>query len=303
MNAATHHEIPATPMTFGGKAGIFLWRTLVMPLLELIGGKKFPAGRVTTQRYGPLKDEMLDFLKPASEGRTAIVHIHGGGWVTGSKGRFYSKPLLKFSDAGYPVFSLNYPLAPEHPHPTALLSLLQALVWIKQKYPAYDRIHLTGDSAGGNLAMMLGIMIANPELLRTVSPIAPSLLPGIVSIAPVYGVHDRITWLEDGFPSAKLFLQSYAGAQALQKDYKSAIAVTPMDLPDFANLPPTFVVGASKDKLLRSSQLFADHLRKRFDQVTYKVYEGADHGFFSFGKQCEALSDDLLQFFDKNQPQ
>jgi acetyl esterase/lipase len=301
MNAVTQQEIAPTPMSFGGKTSVFLWRNILMPFIELIGGKKFPPGRVITHRYGTLKDAQLDWIKPASSAtaRTAIVHIHGGGWIAGSKGKFYSKPLLKFSDAGYPVFSLNYPLAPEHPHPTALRSLLQALAWIKKEHPAYSNIHLIGDSAGGNLAMMLGIMISNPALLRLVDPIDVKALPTIKSIVPLYGVHDRITFLEDKFPSGATFLKSYAGADAHNKNFASAIPVTPMDLPTFTNLSPTFIVAASKDKLLRSSQIFAAHLAKSFDHVTYKVYEGADHGFFSFGKQCDALSDDLLAYFEQ----
>lgn len=70
--------------------------------------------------------------------------FQGGAFVTGSKGDFYSKPLMKFSDAGYPIFSLNYPLAPEQQHPYLLRSLLKALVWIKKNYNQYEKIHLIG---------------------------------------------------------------------------------------------------------------------------------------------------------------
>ncbi len=154
-----------------------------------------------------------------------------------------------------------------------------------------------GDSAGGNLATMLGLALANRDILSRLDTIDPATLPTVRSISSLYGVMDRLTFREDGFPSARLFLQSYAGVDALTTR-RPALAVTPMDLGDFTNLPPTFVVGASKDQLARSSKVWAEHLRTRFSQVGYQVYEGASHGFFSFGTGSAALSEDLRHFLE-----
>jgi len=289
---------PSNPVkiTIGDKLGVFFWRNIAMPGIVAIGGKKYPSGKVTEFTYGDLPDEQLDYIAPSqsSEKRLAIVHIHGGAWVAGSKGKFYSKPLMKFSEAGYPVFSLNYPLAPEQQHPHLLRSLLKALAWIKHKYPEYATIHLIGDSAGGNLAMMLGIFIANPSLLSKLDRIDVDALPKIKTIVDLFGVNDRISWVEDGFPSAKLFLKVY-----LHNTTTPDIPMVPMDFDTIENLPPTFIVGAGNDKLLRSSKIWAEHISKKFKAVEFKIYEGAAHGFFSFGKGCEELSDDMLQFFNK----
>lgn len=73
-----------------------------------------------------------------------------------------------------------------------------------------------------------------------------------------------------------------------------------MDISRLDNLPPTFIVGGGEDKLLRSSKIYAEHLRKNFDNVEFKIYDGANHGFFSFGKGCDELSDDMLNFFIKH---
>ena len=283
-------------ISLGDKLGVFFWRNIAMPAIAAIGGKKYPSGKVTEFAYGDLPDEQLDYIAPSqsSEKRLAIVHIHGGAWVAGSKGKFYSKPLMKFSEAGYPVFSLNYPLAPEQQHPNLLRSLLKALVWIKHKYPEYDTIHLIGDSAGGNLAMMLGIFIANPSLLSKLDRIDVNALLKIKTVVDLFGVNDRISWVEDGFPSANLFLKVY-----LQNTTTPDIPIVPMDFENIENLPPTFIVGAGTDKLLRSSKIWAEQIGNKFKNVEFKIYEGADHGFFSFGKGCEELSDDMLQFFQK----
>jgi acetyl esterase/lipase len=281
---------------FKDKAGVFFWRNMMMPTIAFIGGKKYPSGKVKEFSYGNLKDEKLDFIAPKtnSKKRLAIVHIHGGAWVAGSKGDFYSKPLMKFSDAGYPIFSLNYPLAPEQQHPYLLRSLLKALVWIKKEYAEYDTIHLIGDSAGGNLAMMLGIYLSNPELLKILDTVNSNDLPKIKSIVDIFGVNDRISWVEDGFPSAKLFNKVYAENTATPN-----IPLFPMDFEHIENLPPLYIIGAGNDKLLRSSKIWFEHISKSFKDVQFKIYEGAAHGFFSFGKGCEELSDDMLVFFDR----
>ncbi len=293
--------VTPTPINFVEKMSVLAWRNLLSPFFTAIGGSKYPANRLSEHSYGSLPDEKLDFIKPLSnEQKPAVVHIHGGGWVSGSKGKFYAKPLLKLADAGHPVFSINHPLAPEHPHPFILRSLLKALAWIRREYPQHQSIHLIGDSAGGNLAMMLGLMLSNPEILKLVDSLDPALLPEAKSIVPMYAVLDRITWIEDGFPSAKTFLKSYAGEKALDKNFTPLMPIVPMDIKHIERLPPTFIVGASKDKLLRSSQLYAEHLSRSFSQVDYKVYPGADHGFFSFGVQSDNLVNDVVNFLARH---
>jgi acetyl esterase len=284
-------------LSLGDNLGVFFWRNIAMPAIAAIGGKKFPSGKVTEFSYGDLPDEKLDYIAPSqsSEKRLAIVHIHGGAWIAGSKGGFYSKTLMKFSEAGYPIFSLNYPLAPKQQHPYLLHSLLKALVWIKKKYPQYDTIHLIGDSAGGNLAMMLGIYLSNPELLKILHTVTVNEMPKIKSVVDIFGANDKTSFVEDGFPSAKLFVKVY-----VQNTTTPQIPIVPMDFKTIENLPPTFIVGAGNDKLLRSSKIWAEHIGKQFQQVEFKIYEGADHGFFSFGKGCEELSDDMLAFFKKH---
>lgn len=289
----------ATRLAATERLTVFAWRRMLMPFITLIGGSSAPRGRVSEQRYGTWPDEVLDVIAPAAgvAPRAPVVFIHGGGWIAGSKGYFYNRPLLKLADAGYPVFSMNYPLAPERPHPHMLRSLLSGLAWIARTHGVRE-LHLIGDSAGGNLATMLGLMIANPELLPRFDAIDAATLPAIRSITSLYGVMDRFTFIEDGFPSARLFLTAYTGTLAPDAHQSPMIPVTPMDLGDFAVLPRTFVVAGSKDKLARSSMIWAEYLRKCFTQVEYKVYEGADHGFFSFGKGSVELSDDVLRFLE-----
>lgn len=144
------------------------------------------------------------------------------------------------------------------------------------------------------------IFLSNPKLLEQLDATADAQqMPKVKTVLPIYGVMDRISWLEDGFPSAKLFLKSYAGAKAHEPNFTSPVPVTPMDVPPFEHLPPVFIAGAGNDKLLRSSKMSAELLQKSHRNVEFKIYEGADHGFFSFGKGSDELHTDILNFLSK----
>lgn len=88
-----------------------------------------------------------------------ILYCHGGGYSTGSclYGRTLTAKLA--STTSMDVLSFDYRLAPENPYPAALEDALN--VWnylMLLGYGARDII-LTGDSAGGNLALALTLKL------------------------------------------------------------------------------------------------------------------------------------------------
>ena len=94
-------------------------------------------------------------LKAPHGSRHAILYCHGGGYTSGNLGyaRVLASKLAHVT--GYDVLSFEYRLAPEHPYPAAVEDALRA--WdhlMLLGYGARD-IVLAGDSAGGNLALVL----------------------------------------------------------------------------------------------------------------------------------------------------
>lgn len=294
--------ITATKLSTNQKIGLGVWRSM-MAIFSLLtrSAHKSLGDSISQHRYGTDPAERLDFMPPrtGSSDKAPLVYIHGGGWICG-KMEMYTAELAFLAEKGYPVFNLEYPLAPERPHPHMLLSLLSALAWIRKEHPEHDSVHLMGDSAGGNLALMLGLLLANPELISDLDEDFSGTLPGVESVVSIYGVLDRHSWIEDGFPSAALMLECYAGPEALKPEVGPELAVTPMDL-DFKQMPPTFIVAGSKDQLARSSQICAEAFGKRFDSVAYKVYPGEAHGFFNRSKRpaSQELRGDILEFLSK----
>jgi len=262
--------------------------------------KRTPAS-VVQHRYGAHPDERLEFIepRPGSPARAPLVYIHGGGWIAGKK-EFYTNDLGFLADEGYPIFNLEYPLAPEHPHPNILLSLLSALHWIRDRHPEYETMHLMGDSAGGNLAMMLAILTANPELIDDLEGSYAPRTPRPLSAISLYGVLDRLSWIEHRFPGSKVMLRSYGGDEAFEVEVGAELALTPMDL-DFESLPPSFILAGSADQLAESSRLCGETLQKRHERVETKVYEGEGHGFFNRGGRpaSQELRRDILDFLSR----
>ncbi|MBW2361948.1 MAG: alpha/beta hydrolase [Deltaproteobacteria bacterium] len=257
------------------------------------------------QKYGTDPAERLEIIEPraAAPSRAPIVYIHGGGWIAGRK-ESYTRYLSFFANAGYPIFNVEYPLAPEHPHPGILRSLLGALDWIRTNHSETTGFHVMGDSAGGNLAMMLGLLAANPALVRSIDPQRSSAMPlACHSVVSLYGVLDRLSWLEDGFPGAEIMLESYAGRAAFEPAVGPELAITPMDL-EFEAAPPSFLCAGTEDQLCRSSRLFAERLASGSGKVVHKEYAGEGHGFFNGGrtKSDDQLNADVLEFLEGVDP-
>ncbi len=258
---------------------------------------------VSRHRYGTGKQETLELIDPmvGAPARSPVVYVHGGGWIAGRK-ELYTRDLCFLAELGHPVFNLDYPLAPEHPHPTPLRGLLRALDFVARSGPRAERVHLIGDSAGGNLAMMLGLLLGSPALRdRVLGPEADAglRLPRPLSVISLYGVLDRLSWIQDGFRSAEVMLHCYGGRGVFEHEVGPELAITPMDLPlATLDLPPCLIVTGTRDPLARSSRLAAEALDEAGASVRFEAFPGEVHGFFNMGwRPGSARLRDLMREF------
>ena len=289
--------------------GVKLVRGVSATLFTVLGfrKRKVPV-RMQEFSYGPHRDERVDYLAPADptlKPDEAIVYMHGGGWISSDK-RFYPPDLQFLCDAGYMVFNVEYPLAPERPHPHMLQSIFRAVAWVGKEHPGVRRVHMMGDSAGANLAAMYGVLYCNPELLPHLGGgfmIDELLHPG--SIVSLYGLLDRETLIGDDPEQikgvVKLFLQSYGGPAVLQAGPMAPEnAITPMDL-TWKHHPPCFLGGGDIDFLRESSDLYYRELESRGIPVQRKTYPKAPHGFFNMNhEQTPVLRRHVLEFLAAN---
>lgn len=114
--------------------------------------------------YGPERQQVLDIYEPRSEGkrlRPAVIVIHGGGWVGGTKSWTAELVCMRFVVKGFVAANVEYRFAKHAKAPAAVTDVLAAAAWFLDRAQQYrvdaKRVVVTGDSAGGHLALMVGM--------------------------------------------------------------------------------------------------------------------------------------------------
>jgi len=116
----------------------------------------------------PERKEKLDLYLPngpARSDRPAVVFIHGGGFTGGDKAEYRSASVsADLARAGYVVVSCNYVLGPktkEGVWPQNIADCRDAVRWVRTHAKALgvnpEKIAVAGGSAGGYLALMVGL--------------------------------------------------------------------------------------------------------------------------------------------------
>lgn len=208
-----------------------------------------------------------------------LVYLHGGGWVMGDLEMHDAtcRALASFVDCV--VVSVDYRLAPEHPHPAALDDTLAAIGWARREAPALGadpaRIAIGGSSAGGNLAAAAALR-SRGEAPR---PLAAQLLlyPVLDSRLATASVAEFGT----GHLLDRAQMEFYWDAYAPAPVDRASPAVSPAHASRLAGLPSTIVVTAEHDPLRDEGEQYAARLRADGVRVDLRRARGQIHGFLA----------------------
>ena len=229
-----------------------------------------PAGisTILNQRYGKTDDESLDVYYPSAiegSGKTlpAIVWVHGGGWIAGSKDQV-ANYLRVLAGKGYTVVGVDYSLAPASTYPTPVSQVLASLAYLEDNAGRLhinpSRIFLAGDSAGAQIAAQTANVISVPSYAEAVG-VEPSIersrLRGVILYCGPYDLGQAGN-VGDFGAFVKTILWSYSGTKNFMNDPRFAHgSVINYVTPDF---PPTFISAGNGDPLAPQSYAFADVL-------------------------------------------
>jgi acetyl esterase len=185
-----------------------------------------------------------------------VVHFHAGAFVGGSlEGGSCVASLL--ADAGAVVMSLDYPLAPEHPFPSAVEMGYAALEWaFKARHKlagAGAPVFVAGEEAGGNIAAAVALMardLQEPALAGQIL-LSPMLDPCLAtaSLRDAEAGPVGCTWA-DGWHN---YLPRLEDASHPYAAPGSAFRLT--------GLPPTLLITAQDDPLRDETLAYAARLR------------------------------------------
>jgi acetyl esterase/lipase len=108
------------------------------------------------------------YRKAGSDPGPGIVYIHGGGMVLGSMELYDKAVAMYVAESGVPMLSVDYRLAPEHPHPVPVEDCFASLLWLHDHAAEIGmdgaRIAVMGDGAGGGLAAGTAILARDRAL-------------------------------------------------------------------------------------------------------------------------------------------
>jgi acetyl esterase/lipase len=261
------------------------WTKLVTPLLMSRRGVRRTRG-VPYHSVGK-KRLLLDVYQPAKPGRLrpAVLQIHGGAWVLGSR-RDQGLPLLyHLASHGWVGFNVDYRLSPAATFPDHLIDIKRALAWIREHAEEYGVdpgfVVVTGGSAGGHLTALMAL-----------TPNDPAYQPGfetadtsVQAAVPFYGVYcfvDRLKLYPREFFTMLLepWVMKVKLAEAPEKFHEAS----PLDRVG-ADAPPFFVIHGDRDTLapVQYARELVRLLRERSRSlVAYAELPGAQHAFDVF---------------------
>lgn len=126
----------------------------------------------TDVAYGPDPSNLLDFYQAPSDKPTpVIVHIHGGGFIEGSKDGFrrHARDILRCFDSGVSVASINYRFVESAPLQDIIRDSARAVQFVRFHAGDWNidktRVAAFGDSAGAGMSLWLAFHddLADPD--------------------------------------------------------------------------------------------------------------------------------------------
>jgi acetyl esterase len=204
-----------------------------------------------------------------------IVYFHGGGWVVGSIDSHEEATTMLAVKAGAVVISVDYRLAPEHKFPAAVEDCFAAVEWAsahaEQVGGDVERIVVSGDSAGGNLAAavcLMGRERGGPKIALQL--LVYPMLDSTRSMSKYAGKDYGPTPVEYDW-----FLSNY-----FESAHDTGNTLASPLLANLAGLPPAVVVTAQYDTLTEQSDEYVRKLREAGVKVARKEFKGMTHGFW-----------------------
>lgn len=218
---------------------------------------------------------------PGSDPDHRVVYIHGGGWRSGSAADYRALTGLLARATGASVLAIDYRLAPEHPFPVGLDDCVRAYRWALGHGPdgritEARRLHVVGDSAGGNLASAACLRLAStgermPDRLAVIAGTLDNV------------EQERRIGLDDPICTPQQFeicTRMYLPAGHDPRDPFVSPVYASGDV--LAQFPPTLLQASTIESLAWDSRRFAERLSESGAATTLSLWPDLPHVWHQF---------------------
>ena len=197
----------------------------------------------------------------------AILAIHGGGFVGGSLYTHRKMYAHLAKAVGVPVLLTTYRLAPEARYPAQIEDVLAAYDWVRGQV---SRFAVTGDSAGGGLAVQAALRSPGAAALLLISPwldMDPALTAPTFDTnagTDVFFTREMVRGLID------VYLPD--GVSGVDPSVNPLFA-------DLTTLPPTYIQVGGAEAGLGDSERLAALTEKAGVETRLDIFPGLLHSF------------------------
>jgi len=237
--------------------------------------------------------------RTATTPQPTIIYMHGGFWVAGNKEAAILN-VLPWMEMGWNVVNVEYRLGPNTLAPGAVEDCFCALRYVAQQAMMYNvdvnRIVVTGESAGGHLALALGILPESEGFDRECAANTP--MPKVAAVINWFGITD-VPDVIDG-PHRAAAAVRWFGSMPNSTRMEVAKRVSPMTYVR-AGLPPILTVHGDADPTVPYPEAVALHAALAKVNVPNQLITipGGKHGGFTPAER-DRIYLTIREFLGKN---
>ncbi|KAL4886092.1 Alpha/Beta hydrolase protein [Aspergillus karnatakaensis] len=248
---------------------------------ELFSAKSYDGAKVDITRFA--SESALKSSTPLP----AVIFIHGGAMVSGSPAMYAQSTSYLAEQLGYPVFSVDYRVAPEHSPTVSMEDCYAAVAWVSQNAGSLNvdpaKLTVMGDSAGGLHSACVALNARDRKLSP---PLAKQVLiyPTLDDRVPSTKNDPRgdlLLWREE---YSVITWNAYLGEGHAEKDSAELPNNSvPARVEDLSGLPSTYMDIGTLDLFLEENMTYASRLVKAGVEVELHVQPGLPHGWEGAG--------------------
>jgi monoterpene epsilon-lactone hydrolase len=256
---------------------------------DILAGSTLPVPYDVTFRADDVGGIAGEWAEAPGQCSGTLLYLHGGGYFACSP-RTHRPITAAYAQRGFSVFVPEYRLAPEHPYPAAIEDAVAAWQGLLARGHAPQSLSLSGDSAGGGLALALMLTLrdkgrAPPSAAALLSPWTDLSLSG--STIRSNARRDAMFTLQGFINCAGLYL----GGTDPKTPYASPLFA------DLQGLPPMLIHVGEREMLREDSTRVAQKAA-----ATIKIFPVVPHVWqlAQFVPEARTSLDELSAFLQAN---